>query len=447
MNAHSWDVRRQSDRDPDRIALASDLGTVTYGELEELARRYAAYLKEATSFGDVVAAVTEPGPHVFALILACQRTGRGVFPVLPRHRSLLDRDRLPSPPVDHVWTARPQDGSLAPLAGVQVDTVDESRSGFLVYRTSGTTGGGTVHRNTPRPGPHRGVLVSGRYGVGPGLGPRILANPTYHHGTLGPSLQALEAGNGLVLTRAEDAEDLVETLTTSRASSAILTVDQLVQLSTRVDTLPRTLQYVVHSGSPCPHAVKRVWAQRLSAGLVEYYGTSRGVATSVDGAEWLRHEGTVGRPVPGVRISIVDAHGEETVGRPGRVVVRHRHRAGTEMPGDVGVVDEDGYLYLAGRDADIGEGDDDVADAFHLESVVSRLPGAGAWYVGPDGQQARRVVVEVDSDDSARLVESELAGRADGILTVRPGTLPRTSTGKVDRQSTRRWFPHDEGEK
>lgn len=429
---------------PGRTAVVAEDKAMSYGELVAEADRLGAALRcRGIPDGSVVSTDLTSGPYLFALILAALKYGLGILPISardladPRSGPLLAGldVRL------HVGDTRP-DGlpsvdypTLRRDAGPAADAA--AREGFLVYLTSGTTG---VPRSVARARPwyrHKGVAVLPKYGAGPDTGPHLMANPTFHLGTLGPALYALQAGAGVIVQTRWSVAGFVDLVDRYRVDSAFVAPDQLVDIASG-DTVPRHHPTVVfHGGAACPPAVKRRAISLLGPILHEYYGTSETVATEISSTEWLRRPGSVGRPLPGIDVAIVDDAGHRLpTGDLGEVRITPRPvnrtaTSGSVRTGDLGHLDDDGYLYVVGRLTPTG--DHRLARLAH---TISALPAVtDIAVIETDG----RIVCLVESgetpDPTLRpTIEATAArfGLALARVLVAPhGTFPRTPSGKI----------------
>lgn len=134
-----------------------------------------------------------------------------------------------------------------------------------------------------------------------------------------------------------------------------------------------SLQVVWHGAAPCPSEVKRRMIDWWGPVIAEYYGSTEGsIVTTVSAEEWLERPGTVGRPTALVELSIRDDQGRIVgPGESGQIYVRNLMGSDFEYHnepdktaaahlepgvftfGDIGYLDEAGYLYLSDRKIDM----------------------------------------------------------------------------------------------
>jgi long-chain acyl-CoA synthetase len=217
------------------------------------------------------------------------------------------------------------------------------------------------------------------------------------------------------------------------------------------------LRLLVHAGSPCPPALKRHALARVGPGVLwEFYGSTEGQFTVCSPDEWMERPGTVGRARPGRSLS-VDEDGTIWCQPPSfahfeywrdPVKTAAAWRGGWFSVGDLGRLDDAGYLFIDGRRHDlIISGGVNVYPA-EVESVLSAVSGvADIGVFGlPDDIWGQRVCAafvltsEADPPPVATVVAA-LRQRASTHLAPhkRPkeyaavAALPRTATGKVQR--------------
>jgi long-chain acyl-CoA synthetase len=191
-----------------------------------------------------------------------------------------------------------------------------------------------------------------------------------------------------------------------------------------------SLRTVLHSAAPCPVEVKKRMLDWWGPVIYEYYGATEGGGTLVTPEEWVKKPGTVGRPWPISEVRVLDDEGEPVgPGEPGTVWMRmgertfeyHKDREKTASTwkegfftvGDVGYMDEDGYLFLRDRKTDmIISGGVNIYPA-EVESALLSHPKVGdaAVFGIPDedwGEQVKAVVEPAAGIEPGPDLEREL---------------------------------------
>jgi acyl-CoA synthetase (AMP-forming)/AMP-acid ligase II len=206
----------------------------------------------------------------------------------------------------------------------------------------------------------------------------LVCSPLYH--TVGVRLSAatLLSGGSLAILSRFDAATALEALRTIRPTTAFLVPTHLHRLlalpELNADEIFDSLRLLMHAGAPCPPVLKRQAMARVAPGVLwEFYGATEGQFTTCSSDEWLERPGTVGRARPGRRLFIeplADADGESEPDGIGTIwcsappFARFAYFGNEEATaqawngdafsvGDIGSLDEDGYLYLTGRRSDL----------------------------------------------------------------------------------------------
>jgi bile acid-coenzyme A ligase len=284
---------------------------------------------------------------------------------------------------------------------------------------------------------------------------QLLVLPLHHAAGFMCFVEGVLAGETVVLQADFVASDMWRLVARHRVGWTLLTPTHM-RLALPEAGNPPALS-ILHTGGPCDPGLKRAWIDLLGAGNVyEMYGATEGIGTTViRGDEWLARPGSVGRPVCG-QIRILDperavlpadAIGEVYLRVPGRRGAPRGAPGGATTPdgfrsaGDRGWLDEDGYLFLAGRSDDmIIVGGENVYPA-EIEAVLREVPGIrDVAVVGrPDPLLGERIVAYVVARGAT--VREDVLRYCVGRLSLRKlpkdvlfvSELPRTAAGKLQR--------------
>jgi long-chain acyl-CoA synthetase len=238
----------------------------------------------------------------------------------------------------------------------------------------------------------------------------------------------------------------------------ILKLPEAVRLHYDLSSVRR----ILHAAAPCPVEVKRSVMELFPAGSIyEYYGATEGLATVCPSDDWERKPGSVGRAAPGVEVRVFDDHGEPLPpGEMGTVyfspMMRFAYAGAPEKTqaawrgefftaGDMGYVDEDGYLFLTVRKIDmIISGGANVYPA-EVEAVLIAHPAVMdvAVFGVPDPEWGERVhaVVELgtalQTDDLLQFCRQRLAHYKCPTTVEVVERLPRDPNGKIRKRVLR----------
>jgi acyl-CoA synthetase (AMP-forming)/AMP-acid ligase II len=274
------------------------------------------------------------------------------------------------------------DGELAGFEPLDTATVGQptepqpgQREGSWMFYSSGTTGQPKGIK-PPLPLPELGGptpftgLLGGLYGFGPDT-VYLSPAPLYHAAPAGWTTTAQRMGSTVVAMDRFDPLELLELIERYRVSHVQLVPTHIIRLLKLTDEERSrydlsSLRYVVHAAAPCPVDIKQAAIEWLGPVVYEYYAGSEGTGFCAIGPEeWLSHPGSVGRSLLGA-VHILDDDGNEVpTGQEGQVWFESPHRfvyhgdpdktanafndQGWSTIGDIGRVDDDGYLYLTDR--------------------------------------------------------------------------------------------------
>ncbi|WP_156689251.1 fatty-acid--CoA ligase FadD4 [Mycobacterium sp. Marseille-P9652] len=472
---------------------------VTFDELEARANRLAHYFRRAgLREGDVVAILMENNEHIHAVMWAARRSGLYYVPInthltaaeaayivdnsaakaivgsaalrktcenlgehlpggLPKVLLIADDD-LPG------WERYPEC-----VAGEPDTPIPDEREGDLLQYSSGTTGRPKgIKRELPHVSPAEApgmmsALVS--FWMTPDsiyLSPA----PLYHTAPSVWSMSAQAGGITTVVLEKFDPEGCLDAIARHR-----VTHGQFVPaMFTRMLKLPQavrdsydlsSLQRVMHAAAPCPVEIKKQMMDWWGPIIDEYYASSEAHGSTLISAEdWLAHPGSVGKPMAGA-VHILDEDGNELPpGQAGEIyfeggvsfeylndeakTAASRSKHGWATVGDIGYLDEEGYLYLTDRRHHmIISGGVNIypQEAENLLVTHPKVLDAAVFGV-PDDEMGQRVVAAVQTVDPAdatdAFAEELITWLRDRLAHYKcprsiafEAQLPRTDTGKL----------------
>lgn len=362
------------------------------------------------------------------------------------------------------------------VAGFEPWTGARAGAAVSMIYTSGTTGQPKGVRRSPFTAEQAASLAEINeqvLGIVPGMRTLIPA-PMYHSFGNAYAVGALLVRAEVLLQPRFDPEQLLALIDAHRITRLFMVPTMFVRLlqlpaEVRGRYGLSSLEHVVHSAAPCPPEVKRAMIDWWGPVITEFYGsTESGPATACTSAEWLAKPGTVGHTVAGSEVVILGPdqrplpHGE--VGDiytrvPAYGDFSYQRRGGSRQEidwngfitsGDIGHVDEDGWLFISDRRADlIVSGGVNVYPA-EIEAVLITMPGVvdAAVFGVPDPEFGEAVVAAVqtqaEADLTADAVRAFLSARIAGYKVPRRvelvDELPREATGKLYRRKLRDAF-------
>jgi long-chain acyl-CoA synthetase len=307
-------------------------------------------------------------------------------------------------------------------------------------------------------------------GIEPGMRALVSA-PLYHSAPNLYALQALLAGELLVLEPRFDAEATLALIERHRLTNLYLVPTMYVRLLKLPPEVRHrydlsSVRFVSSTGSPCAPDVKRAMIEWWGPVINETYASSEtGHITFIGYAEWHSRPGTVGRVLGHGTLKILDDEGRELpAGEVGTIYVRQPaypdftysnnaearaalERDGLWTVGDMGYVDADGYLYVADRKSDmVISGGVNIYPA-EIEAVLVGMPGIAdcAVFGIPDAEFGEALAAAIQphpkNEMTSTAVQEYLRERIAGYKVPRVVTfheaLPREDSGKIFKRVLR----------
>jgi long-chain acyl-CoA synthetase len=489
---------------PAGIAIAYGERRVTWAELHARVSRVAnALLSLGLTRGGKVALLAPNGVEAVEILLGTMRAGAVIVPL----SALLTPDVLAGLIDDSdatvLFVGAPYGAQVTKIrsrllnvAGDAVVAVGFSEAGFVDYEalldrassedprvqispdddcniiySSGTTGvpKGIVHTHFSR----------SLFALGLGLQLRIdgtavtlVTTPLYTNGTWMTLLPTLGMGGTTVLMRGFDASTFLDLVERERITHAFMVPTQL-SLVLRDPTLDTrdlsSLRITISSGSRLPPETKKEILGRMTRGLLELYGMSEGIGTVLEPEYMEAKIASVGRPIPGTEIRIIDDLDRELpVGSIGEIVgsspsvTRGYYKKPAETQalgwtasdgqpfirtGDIGRLDEDGFLYVLDRKKDMIISGGINIYASDLEDIFSKHPDVlevaviavahEKWGETPVAVVVPREGARANAEEIRHWANERLSKHQRASRVELNGSLPRNALGKVLKRELR----------
>jgi long-chain acyl-CoA synthetase len=484
---------------PDRPALLSEHGDRTFSELNGRANQLARALRRLGLVpGDGVALLCANRPEFAEVLGATQRAGFRLTPVNwhltageagyivddceakafvgdERFAALAMEAAAAAPAATvRIAVGGPIDGFASydrVIGGEDAGDLDDPVIGSSMLYTSGTTGRPKgVFR--PEAAPTSAATLD-IYGYRPGADLHLCTGPLYHAAPVAFSLAApLNAGVGTILMDGWDPEVMLRLIEEHRVTHTHLVPIMFHRLLGLTDGVRArhdvsSLRMVIHGAAPCPVPVKQAMIEWLGPVLFEYYAATEGLGTFVDSKAWLARPGTVGRPVADMVVVRTDEGGPTAPGEVGTVFLkapptgRFEYFKASEKTasayrddyftlGDMGYVDDEGWLFLTDRSANlIISGGVNVYPAEIDAVLLTHAAVADAATIGvphPEWGEEVKAVVELrpDAEPSDQLAEELLLLCRQQLAAFKcPRSvdfvdhLPREDNGKIYKRKLR----------
>jgi len=503
---------RQAAAEPDRIAMVGPDGTeVSAGALAARANQVAHGLRAlGLEKGDTVAVVVPNGIEMMELVLGAQQIGLYMTPinhhlvgpeiayivndsdakVLVGHDRFADALVAAGDEIKLDTDRRFAIGSIPgwrPVAdlteGQPAGRPENRTAGAPMHYTSGTTGKPkgvkrALHDLDPDEGGALYSMFLMLFGVQPEDGNvHITGSPLYHTAVLLWATNSLHLGHKVVLMDKWSPEGMLELIDRHKVTTSHMVPTQFHRLLALPDDVRAkydcsSVRCMVHAAAPCPPDIKRRMIEWWGDAVMEYYAATEGGGTIVTAKEWLERPGTVGKAWSGSEIRILDDEGNPLpAGEIGTVYMllaqaifeykgdkqktegnRVYFPDGTAFftVGDVGELDEDGYLFLRDRKIDmIISGGVNIYPA-EIEGTFYQCPLVGdvAVFGIPNedwGEEIKAVIEPAEGAIAGEELETQLRGFAEGNLASykRPKSydfiaeMPRDPSGKLFKRKLR----------
>jgi long-chain acyl-CoA synthetase len=482
--------------DQPAIIMAGSGQTVTFAEMDAAANRYAQFLRSrGIGPGGVVGLWLENRPEYLEIAWGNQRAGTTLVPIsthlTPDEVAYILQDsgatliissayfgpRLEelkriAPEVDQLVFEGSPDAAAA-LAAMPDTPIADQSVGLAMLYSSGTTGRPKGIKPATPPDPdHTAVsplLMLAAHAFGwptDGSVVYLSPGPLYHAAPFRWTMTAHSLGGTVVVMEKFDAEAALAAIEKYRVTDSQWVPTHFVRmLKLPAEVRDRydlsTHQRAIHAAAPCPVDVKHAMIDWWGPIILEYYAGSEGNGmTFANSQAWLDHPGSVGKPIMGVP-HICDAEGNEVpVGEEGVIFFENEtqftyhndpdktaeatHPKGWTTLGDIGKLDEDGFIYLTDRRSNmIISGGVNIYPQEVENLLITHPAVTDAAVIGaPDPDMGERVVAVIQPADMATADEGlkaelldYLGGKLARLKLPREidfrSELPREANGKL----------------
>jgi len=505
-------VHARTNPDKPAYIMAYSGETVTYGELDARSNQGAHLFRSlGLKPGDAIAIFMENNARYYEVLWAAQRSGLRFTclsskltageveyivkdceaKVFVTSEALADVAGAVAPLIAGVKlfmvgaAEAPYEGFKAARCPLPASPIAGERAGMAMLYSSGTTGRpkgvkragvGEAPIGTPSPLAMMGQALYGWTPESVYLSPA----PLYHAAPLGWSMAVQSMGGTVVMMERFDAEDALRFIQDYKVTTAQWVPTHFVRMlklppEVRARYDMSSLKAVFHAAAPCPVPVKEQMIAWWGPIVNEYYaGTEGNGFCHINSEEWLAHKGSVGRGMT-AKVRICDDDGEELPPRTEGLVffegggqfeyhgdpkktAEARNKHGWTTLGDVGWLDEEGYLYLTDRKSFmIISGGVNIYPQEIENLLITHPKVADAAVVGaPDEEMGEKVVaviqpIEWEGDHEALRAELSAFTRKNLSHVKTPRVidfmkeLPRHPTGKLYKRLIRDAYWGKEG--
>ncbi len=493
-------VAFHANKNPNRVAIMADQGpTRSYGELNARINQIAHLMRaNGMKAGDAVSLICSNRAEFVEALMACFRTGMRVSPVnwhltAPEmayivndsESKVLFGDARFADTMAKVLKESP-DVKLALSIGGDIpgfqnlesaikeqptSNIDAPVRGFQMLYTSGTTG---YPKGVYREAASSPSAVTQYANYQPATDVTLCTGPLYHAAPLGIDLlAALGNGLGVYLMDKWEPEKTLQLIEKHKITHSHLVPTMFHRMLALPEEVRKkydlsSLKFIIHGAAPCPVHVKQQMLDWVGDIIYEYYGATEGVGTTITPAEWRKKPGGVGLAPEGLIIVSEETDQELPPGEIGIIWIpvppeggfkyfkaeektQKAYRNGTHYSmHDMGWVDEEGWLYLSDRRADlILAGGVNIYPA-EVDAALLKHPAVSdACTIGvpnPDWGQEVMAVIELKEgvkpseelkQDLISFCQQNLAKFKCPRKIEFMDALPRSDAGKIQRRKVR----------